>query len=105
MNIDSKKIEIEVPANMSERVAEQCFLMGMQMYSAINNSGVVVGYGVLADKEIAVRILAFKDDYAVATKKFCDGVSKLQNNDGIEKNLAVIRDQGGLILSDLESMK
>ncbi len=100
---DSKTVEIKVPASMDDKTAEQCFLMGMQLYTSINNAGVVVGYGVLADKEIAVRLMAFKGDYAVAAKKFCDGVSKLQESSDDGKNLAIIRDQGGLLLNDLEN--
>ena len=45
---DSKTVEIKVPASMDDKTAEQCFLMGMQLYTSINNAGVVVGYGVLA---------------------------------------------------------
>lgn len=102
MNIESKKVEIDVPIMMNQATAEQCFLLGMKLYCSVNNAGVSVVHGVeKKDSSSSVLVMNFKGDYASATLNFCTCVKSLSDRDDI-KNLTIVRDEGSKILQQLE---
>ena len=96
------KVEIEIPDDLDQRTAQQCFLLGMKVYSASNNAGVCVIHGVERDEDTALMVMSFSGEYAAAVSHFCQGVRCLSNRDEIEKNLAIMRDKGSEILKGLE---
>ena len=99
------KVEIEIPNDLDQRTAQQCFLLGAKIYSMSNKAGVCVVHGVERDEDTALMIMSFQGEYAAAISHFCQGVRYLSNKDEIEKNLAVMRDQGSDLLKELENGK
>lgn len=100
-----KKIELTIPENMSEETASRCFMMGMHTFLKINNGGIVISYGIEDNEnEIVLQAMDFKDDYAVAVRKFCEAIRIIANRkENKEKNLESFRDDGTKILKDLEN--
>lgn len=97
------KVEIEIPDDFDQRTAQQCFLLGMKIYEASNNAGICVVQGVERDEDTALMVMSFNGEYAAAISHFCQGVRYLSNKDEIEKNLAIMRDNGSEILKGLEN--
>ena len=100
--MSNKKAEIQIPDDMTEMTAQECFLMGMKIYSQANNAGLCIAHGIERDNEIAMKIMSFRGEYAAAIMRFCDGVFFLQGND-MNKNLLDIRENGSKILKDLQN--
>lgn len=101
---NSKKIEIEVPADMSEETASMCFGMGMHNFIIINNGGISVTYGIQQENgDILVQAMTFKEDYAVATRKFCEAIRVQANLDSNEENLELFKEVGKKVLEELEN--
>lgn len=95
------KVEIEIPDDVSEATAQQCFLLGFKTYVQANNAGLCVIHGVERDEDTALMMMAFRGEYAAAVMHFCQGVRYLSDRDP-EKNLAVMRDKGSQMLKELE---
>ena len=98
---ESKKIEIKVPDDMNENIAQECFLMGLKIYLQSNNAGLCVVHGLERNDEISMKIMSFRGEYAAAIMKFCDGVFFLQSKD-MNDNLLTIRKKGSEILKELQ---
>lgn len=97
----SHKVTVEAPDDMDEATAQQCLLLGIRAYITANNAGLCVIHGIERNKEVALRLLAFRDEYAFAVMKFCEGIGMLEEKD-TERNLAIIRDKGKEIIEELE---
>lgn len=96
------KIEIEVPDDLNQNTAQQCFLLGLKAYTLSNNAGICVINGIERDEDTALMMMSFRGEYAAAILHFCQGVRYLAGND-IEKNLAILRDKGSQILKEMEN--
>lgn len=95
------KVEIEIPDDLPQSAAQQCFLLGLKAYTQSNNAGICVVHGVERDEDTALMMMSFRGEYAAAVLHFCQGVRYLSEND-VEKNLAVMRDKGSEMLKELE---
>ncbi len=95
------KVSVEAPDDFPAEAAQQCFLMGLKVYTSANNAGLCVVHGVERDEDTAMMVMAFRGEYAAAVMKFCQGVRYLSGSDP-EKNLAVLRDRGAEMLRRLQ---
>lgn len=95
------KVTIEIPDDLPQSAAQQCFLLGLKVYTSSNNAGLCVVHGVERDEDTALMLMSFNGEYAAAIMKFCQGVRYLSENDK-EKNLAILRDKGSQILKEFE---
>lgn len=96
------KVTIEIPDDLPQSTAQQCFLLGLKVYTSSNNAGLCVVHGVERDEDTALMVMSFKDEYAAAVMKFCQGIRYLSETDK-EKNLAILRDKGTQILREFEN--
>lgn len=95
-------MEIEVPDGMNQKTAQQCFLVGLKLYTSLNNAEACVAYGSRnEDGKEELELLSFKGEYAYVLMRFCQGMRMLKEQDH-ERNLAVLRDQGSDMLKELE---
>lgn len=99
--MSKKKVEIQIPDDMTEMTAQECFLMGLKIYTQANNAGLCVAHGIERNNEIAMKLMSFRGEYAAAIMKFCDGVFFLQSKD-MNDNLLSIKDNGSKILKELQ---
>lgn len=100
--MSKKKVEIQIPDDMTEMTAQECFLMGLKIYTQANNAGLCVAHGIERNNEIAMKLMSFRGEYAAAIMKFCDGVFFLQSKD-MNDNLLSIKDNGSKILKELQN--
>lgn len=98
------KVEIEVPDDLNQKTAQQCFLLGLKAYTQSNNAGICVVHGVEQDNKTALMMMSFRGEYAAAILHFCQGVKYLSGTD-IEKDLAIMRDKGSQMLKEMEDGK
>ena len=96
------KVTIDVPDDFPAFAAQQCFLMGLKIYTLANNAGLCIIHGVERDEDTAIKIVAFKGEYAAAIMKSCQGIHYLSGSD-TEKNLAILRDKGAEIIRGFEN--
>ena len=96
------KVTIEIPDDLPQSAAQQCFLLGLKVYTSSNNAGLCVVHGVERDEDTALMAMSFKGEYAAAVMKFCQGIRYLSETDK-EKNLAILRDKGAQILREFEN--
>lgn len=100
--MSKKKVEIQIPDDMTEMTAQECFLMGLKIYTQANNAGLCVAHGIERNNEITMKLMSFRGEYAAAIMKFCDGVFFLQGKD-MNDNLLSIKDNGSKILKELQN--
>lgn len=98
------KTEIEIPDDLPEDAARQCFLLGFKAYIESNNAGICIIHGVERDEDTALMMMSFRGEYAAAVMHFCRGIRYLSEKEP-EKNLAIMRDQGSKLLKELENGK
>ena len=91
------KVTIEIPDDLPQSAAQQCFLLGLKVYTSSNNAGLCVVHGVERDEDTALMVMSFK-----GVMKFCQGIRYLSETDK-EKNLAILRDKGAQILREFEN--
>jgi len=103
--IGNKKVEINVPENMTEDTATRCFMMGMHDLLSINDGGITINYGIENKDGILIQSMSFKEDYAVAVRRFCEAVRIYANQGSKGDRLVELRDKGKKILEDLENGK
>lgn len=96
------KATIEIPDDLPQSLAQQCFLLGLKAYISSNNAGLCIIHGVERDEDTALMVMSFKGEYAAAVMKFCQGIRYLSESDK-ERNLAILRDRGAQILREFEN--
>ena len=63
------KATIEIPDDLTESTAQQCFLLGLKVYTLSNNAGLCVIHGVERDEDTALMLMSFNGEYAAAIMK------------------------------------
>lgn len=96
-----KKIEVSVPEDMTQDMAQKCLLIGMRTYAVANTAGLCVSHGMERGQETSLKMMSFKGEYAAAIAKFCEGVYSLQERE-IDKNLMILKKEGSSILRELQ---
>lgn len=100
--IGNREASIVVPENMSDNTANRCFMLGMHNLLYINDGGLNINFGVSDDEGIMIQSMSFKDEYAVAVRRFCEAIAIYANSGSREERITALRDKGVEILEDLE---
>ena len=86
--INSKKIEIEIPNDLDEKSAQDCFNLGFRVLTGVYTGGAFVAYTTEETKEQGIVNVLFKNESAagiIAMSKALTNIENSSPSDKIEK--------------------
>lgn len=75
-----KKIEIEVPGNMDEKSAQDCFNLGFRVLAGVYTGGAFVAYTTEESKDLGIINILFKNESCAAIIAMSKELTKIENN-------------------------
>lgn len=101
---NSKKIEIEIPNDLDEKSAQDCFNLGFRVLTGVYTGGVFVAYTTEETKEQGIVNVLFKNESAagiIAMSKALTNIENTSPGNKIEK----INEAGNKILDNFVEKK
>ena len=101
---NSKKIEIEIPNDLDEKSAQDCFNLGFRVLTGVYTGGAFVAYTTEETKEQGIINVLFKNESAAGIIAMSKALTNIENSSPSDK-IKKINEVGNKILDDFVERK
>ena len=103
MEYNTKKIEIFVPQEFDEKTCQECFNLGMRVFTGVYGGGAFVAYMTEESKDKGMLNTLFQDYSCAAIIEMCNHLRRIENNSAnLEEKVKEINKSGNEVLEKIE---
>ena len=102
--MNSKKIEINVPDDIDQKSAQDCFNLGLRVLTGVYMGGAFVSYTTEELKDKGVVSILFQNESAAAIVSMSNALTNIENNVP-ENKLEAINKAGNVVLDKFVEQK